>query len=285
MDGFPIALLKDLLNFKMFIIATGGDINLHQSPLHCLIRRVIYKRSNTVFAVSRDLARKIYSESGHKVTLLPTGVDPLFFRQLKSQKALRRKWNFKAEDIIALTISNLESHKGVDVAIETIGILRTRGVNNLKLIVVGDGSQKNLLSSLIAERNLGENVLMLGEKNKNEILELYNISDFYLLTSYTEGLPFALLEAMACEKICVCSPVGDIPSVIHVGYNGFLTNSVNPSNFAIKIENALALSKDELITLSKNARQTVLEEFDLHVIAQNLIDAISDLDSVKNCKR
>jgi glycosyltransferase involved in cell wall biosynthesis len=158
-------------------------------------------------------------------------------------------------------------------------------VNHLKLIVVGDGSQKNLLLSLIAERNLGESVLLLGEKNRNEILELYNIADFFLLTSYTEGLPFALLEAMACEKLCICSPVGDIPDVIHVGYNGFLTNSVKPLSFAIRIENALALSENQLITLSKNARQTVLEEFDLHVIARNLIGAISNLDGVKSHKR
>ena len=112
-----------------------------------------------------------------------------------------------------------------------------------------------------------------------------NIADFFLLTSHTEGLPFALLEAMACERLCICSPVGDIPDVIHVGYNGFLTKSVKPQNFAREIENFLALSKDELVTLSKNARQTVLEEFDLHVIAGSLIDAISNLDSVQSCKR
>ncbi len=281
LDAFPIAVLKGLLGCKLFTVATGGDINLHRSLWHRLIRRIIYRNSNVVFAVSKDLERKIFLESGgRRVVLLPTGVDSFFFKPLESRETLRAKWKFRPEDLIALTVSNLESHKGVDVAIGTISILRDRGVDNVKLVVVGEGSQKNSLQQMIVKNNLETAVFLLGEKTRGELLELYNIADFFLLTSHTEGLPFALLEAMACEKLCISSPVGDIPDVIRTGYNGFVADSIMPSDFAMKIENALAMNKEELATLTSNARQTILENFDLCVIARSLIDSISNFASV-----
>lgn len=276
LDAFPIAIFRGLLGCKLFTVATGGDINLHQTWLHRFIRRIIYRNSNTVFAVSKDLERKIFLESGCRTVVLPTGVAPSFFRQLESREALRTKWEFSPEDIIALTVSNLERHKGVDVAIKTIGILRSRGVDNLKLIIVGEGSQKNTLRLMAVRNNLETAVFFLGEKSRSELLELYNIADFFLLTSYTEGLPFALLEAMACEKLCISSPVGDIPNVIRTGYNGFIANSITPLDFAMKIESALAMNKEELATLTTNSRQTILDNFDLYVIAQSLIDSVSN---------
>lgn len=279
LDAFPIAVLKGLLECKLFTVATGGDINLHQSLLHRLVRRIIYRNSSVVFAVSKDLALKIFLESGRRAVVLPTGVDSFFFKPLESREALRAKWKFGPEDLVALTVSNLESHKGVDIAIKTISILRSRGADNLKLAIVGEGSQKNSLQQMIVKNNLKKAVFLLGEKTRGELLELYNIANFFLLTSYTEGLPFALLEAMACEKLCISSPVGDIPNVIRTGYNGFVADSITSSDFAMKIENALAMNEEELATLRSNARQTILENFDLCVIARRLIDSISNFAS------
>jgi glycosyltransferase involved in cell wall biosynthesis len=280
LDALPIAILKNLLGCRLFVVATGGDVNLHQTWLYRLVRRIIYRNSDVVFAVAKDLERKIFLESKCRVVVLPTGVDPFFFRPLESRETLRAKWKFGSEDLIALTVSNLERHKGVDVAIRTISILRSRGADNLKLTVVGEGSQKNSLQQMIVKNNLETAVFLLGEKTQGELLELYNIADFFLLTSHTEGLPFALLEAMACEKLCISSPVGDIPNVIRTGYNGFVADSITSSDFAIKIENALAMNKEELATLTSNARQTILENFDLCVIARNLIDSISNFVKV-----
>jgi glycosyltransferase involved in cell wall biosynthesis len=129
---------------------------------------------------------------------------------------------------------------------------------------------------MIVKSNLETAVFLLGEKTRSELLELYNLADFFLLTSYTEGLPFALLEAMACEKLCISSPVGDIPHLIRTGYNGFVANSVEPSDFARQIENALAMNKEELATLTSNARRIVLESHDIRAISQSLIDSISN---------
>jgi glycosyltransferase involved in cell wall biosynthesis len=282
LDAFPIAVLKGLLGCKLFTVATGGDINLHQSLSYRLIRRIIYRNSNAVFAVSKDLERKIFLESGRRVVLLPTGVDPFFFKPLESRETLRAKWKFGPKDLIALTVSNLERHKGVDIAIKTISILRSRGADNLKLTVVGEGSQKKSLQQMIVKNNLETAVFLLGEKTRSELLELYNVADFFLLTSHSEGLPFALLEAMACEKLCISSPVGDIPNVIRTGYNGFVADSITSSDFAMKIENALAMNKEELATLTSNARQTILENFDLCMIARSLIDSISNFASIQS---
>jgi glycosyltransferase involved in cell wall biosynthesis len=282
LNAFPIAMFKSLLGCKLFTVATGGDINLHRTRLHRIFRRMIYRNSDMVFAVSKDLGRKILLESGCKAVILSTGVDSSFFRPLESRAALRTNWGFSSNEILALTVSNLEKHKGVDIAIKTIGILRSHGLSNIKLMIVGEGSEKDSLRSLIAKDNLETAVLLLGEKNRRELLELYNIADFFLLTSHTEGLPFALLEAMACKKLCISSAVGDIPEVIKTGYNGFIADSIVPSDFALKVERALAGDKTNLAAMANNARQTVRESFDLNVTARHLMNLISNRLSSKN---
>lgn len=282
LDAYPIAIFKNLLGYSVFVVATGGDINLHRSPLHTLVRRIIYKQSDMVFAVSNDLKCKIFMESGHRSVILPTGVDPSFFRTLESRNALRKKWKFNNKDIVVLTVSNLEEHKGVDVAIQAIRLLQCRGIENLKLTIVGDGSQKNSLQKLVMKLNLRKSVLFFGEKSRSELLELYNIADLFVLSSHSEGLPFALLEAMACETVCISSPVGDIPSVIKEGYNGFMANSVSSFDFALKLESALSMNDADLAALRKNARRTVLENFDLCKIAENMIDTICNHAIFKN---
>ena len=74
---------------------------------------------------------------------------------------------------------------------------------NSKLIIIGDGEEKNNLESIIKDYNLSNFVFLLG--NKNDANRYYNIMDVFLLTSYNEGLPFVLIEAQANGLSCVVS--------------------------------------------------------------------------------
>jgi len=274
LDAYPIVILRGILGFSVFVVATGGDVNLHQGRLYTFLRRVIYGRSDMVFAVAQDLKRKILVESGYTPIVLPTGVDTSFFRTLEHRDALREKWNFDHEDILVLTVGELTKHKGADVGIRTVKLLLSRGIENLKLIVVGEGPQKDSFQNLVARLNLGGSVLFFGEKTRYELLELYNIADLFVLSSDSEGLPFVLLEAMGCGVVCICSRVGDIPDVIKEGYNGFLVDSVSPPDFSEKIEQVLCMNERDLVAIGNNARRTVLEHFNLCKIADNMMDII-----------
>jgi glycosyltransferase involved in cell wall biosynthesis len=275
LDAYPAVALKRLLRYSLFVVATGGDINLHQTRIHRLLRRIIYRESDKILAVSNDLRKKILEESGYQSILLPTGVNTSFFTRLDNRNALRKKWRLNDADIVILTVSNLEKHKGVDVAIQTLRLLQDGGIENATLMVVGTGSQMTTLRALARQIDLDKRVCFLGEVGRQDLLELYNLSNVFVLSSHSEGLPFSLLEAMACGVVCVSSPVGDIPTVIQDGHNGFLTNSIHPTDFAKKVRDVLSMNESGLAALTNNARRTVLEGYDLREIVQNLMTLVS----------
>ena len=277
LDAYPVVILKWLLNFKLVIIATGGDINLHKGLINHSSRNFVYKFSDSIFAVSNNLSKKIKCESGHKSIVIPTGIDPTFFRFIPSFYFLREKLEFNKEDLIILTVCNLVKHKGADVIIRSIAILKKHGIKKVKLIIVGKGPQKKELENIIINLNLKKNVIFLGYRSRKELLELYNISNLCVLASYAEGLPTFLLEAMACKRICISTRVGDIPQLINNGYNGFLINSIEPLTLAKKIIEILSISEKKLSHIKQAARRTVVENFDSRTLMKKFLQNISDI--------
>jgi glycosyltransferase involved in cell wall biosynthesis len=206
--------------------------------------------------------------------IIPTGVDPSFFRKMEPKEALRRKWELPDDAFIILTVSNLETHKGVDVAIRALSLVSQNRADLVKLLVVGTGPQKSKLDQLITDLNLTDRVSFLGELDHWKIRELYSSADLFILSSWNEGLPFALLEAMSCECISVTSPVGDIPRVIEDGRNGFLVNAIRPEEFAEKINMIRSMERHGAESIREQAKRTVVEKFDLATSATRMLEAV-----------
>ena len=273
MDAYPLAVLKRLLGYHLLVVAVGGDINRRQRQIHILIRRMIYSQTDMILAVSNDLSSKIQRESGREAMIVPTGVEPSFFTKIESKEYLRRKWNLPQDAFVIFTVSNLERHKGVDIAIRALSLARST-IPRIRLAVAGTGSQKSNLDRLVAELKLGEQVNFLGELDREEMRELYSAVDLFILSSWNEGLPFALLEAMSCECASLSSPVGDIPIVIRDGQNGFLAETIRPEDFAEKIERIHSMREEEITRIKTNARRTIIERYDLTVSATNILNAV-----------
>lgn len=274
LDSYPALVLRPVFGYLLCVVATGGDVNLRQGWGHRLLRRLICWRADVVLAVSDDLRVKISRETGREPILMPTGIDTSFFRKLQSRDGLRRKWCLNDKDLIILTVANLEKHKGVDLAIQSIRILKNWGIQNAKLMVVGLGSESTRLRDLATELDVEKSVHFLGEVGRGDLLELYNLADLFVLSSYSEGLPFSLLEAMGCGTVCVASAVGDIPTVVQEGHNGFIVKPVSPLNFAVKLRRAFTMDQSDLASIGRNARQTVVEKFDLARIVESLLDTV-----------
>ncbi len=274
-DAYPLVLLKKILGYSLFVVATGGDINLHEGLLYSLVRNLIYQHSDSVFAFSNELRDKIERESGYEAIVIPTGVDSSFFIPLDSRGVLREKWGFKQKDLVILTVCNLVKHKGVDIIIKSISILKNLAKHEIKLTIVGEGPERKAIEELASMLDLKQNVVFLGFRNREELLELYNIADLFVLASYSEGLPFVLLEAMACKSVCVSTNVGDIGKVITDGANGFLVDCGDPITLAEKIEKILSLPEDNICSIRRGARNTIVENFDFRVSTRTMTEIIA----------
>jgi glycosyltransferase involved in cell wall biosynthesis len=123
------------------------------------------------------------------------------------------------KEIDLLYIGVLEPRKRVDLIIRALSKIADR---NYKLAIVGDGTAKLRLIQMVVDLDLKENILFLG--HQKEVKEFICKSKCFILTSKIEGIPCAMMEAMACELLPVVTNVADISDVVNEK-NGFLLST------------------------------------------------------------
>jgi len=160
-------------------------------------------------------------------------------------------------------VGRLERDKGIIELIQAIEIIRhgyPKLFRELIFYFIGDGSLRKYILKKV--RGL-DNVKVLGYVPHNELPRYLNELKLLLLPSKKEGIPTALVEAMACGVIVLATPVGGIPSIIKHGENGFLLNNLAPKTIAQLIVGVTSLDESKLIEISRRAFETVNKTFSL----------------------
>jgi glycosyltransferase involved in cell wall biosynthesis len=175
--------------------------------------------------------------------------------------------------------------KGFTYLVDACAILIKKGYA-LNCIIVGEGSQAELQKQIDA-LGLREYILLQGVKTINEILELYRQSDIFALpcviarSGDRDGMPNVLLEAMAMQLPVITTPVTGNTELVQDGINGLLVGEADAKGLALAIERLIndpALSQ----ALGKQARQTILDAFDIHQTALRLASIFQNMQAFKN---
>jgi colanic acid/amylovoran biosynthesis glycosyltransferase len=161
----------------------------------------------------------------HKVVVLPLGVDVDAFRP---KNAPRRN---RGEPFRLLSVGRLSVPKGYPILIEAVALLRERG-RNVRLTLVGDGPLRTVLEGQIALRGLGDLIRLAGACNHDHVVTFYDSSDAFVLSSFLEGIPVVLMEAMAMELPCVATWITGIPEIIEKDVEGLLVPPASASAIA-----------------------------------------------------
>lgn len=168
------------------------------------------------------------------------------------------------------TVANLRPEKGYDIMLGALSKIKSELSAQIDIIylIVGDGALRNDLTEKIHKLGLAEQVSLLGMvENVDEVLSKL---DLFVLPSYSEGLPNALLEAMMAGRCVIATKVGGVPEIIEDGYNGLLVEPGNPEELsqAIKkvildpqLQKSMALRGRELVcnyySLSRQTESTI----------------------------
>jgi glycosyltransferase involved in cell wall biosynthesis len=136
----------------------------------------------------------------------------------------------------------LEDIKRIDIFIDAISMLKEEGVN-VNAVVVGNGSLAENLKGQAEKLNLSNSILFVGAKQ--DMHEWYNSAKIFVLTSDSEGLSLALIEAMMCGLPAIVTDVGDLSDIVINGENGYLVDSRNPSEFAKRIRDIIQTYDNE----------------------------------------
>jgi len=170
----------------------------------------------------------------------------------------------KNEKII-FTASRLAPEKGIEYLIQAIKILSAR-MNNMKLLVAGEGPLKTRLEYLVEQQGIKEIVTFLGYQEN--VSKYISQADVVVLPSLWEGLPNILLEAMAMKKPVVATAVGGTKEIVKDGENGFLVRPKDAKALAEAIQKILQ-DANLARNFGESGYRFVRENFDLSLMVSS----------------
>jgi len=177
-----------------------------------------------------------------------------------------------SNDINLVFISHMIERKGVLELIEAIRDIDQQTVDGLKIYIAGDGPLKQKVKKLSS--NI-EKMEYLGYVSEEKKIKLLNEGSIYILPSHAEGLPFAILEAMAGGNAIVSTRVGSIPEIIGPE-QGILVSPEDSRELATAIEELVA-SPDRLQNMKRTNSREVRESYSWHSVKEDLISMYSDI--------
>jgi len=177
---------------------------------------------------------------------------------------------------VILSVTWLKQVKGVPYLIEACDVLRKRG-NRFTCVIIGGGELRAEAEYQIADQGLGEFIKLTGPLNRQDVLAWYRKADVFALPSLSEGIPLALMEAMAMKLPVVATRITGIPELVTDGTDGLLVEPGDGAAIADALQ--IMLTTPELRRkLSGLARRKIEREFDLKVNAGRLLEALEDVD-------
>jgi len=188
-------------------------------------------------AVSHDLSGTLVREARvrRRIRVLHNGIDGARFRRLDGAP-VRAELGLAAGERLVGTGVVLSEQKGIRYLLEAAGqVVSSRP--EVRFAIAGDGPLRGELEQRASALGLDDKVAFLGYRA--DMPEVISALDVYVLPSLWEGLPLALLEAMAIGKPIVATRVGGNPEVVEHGVNGFLVPPRDPGALAEHILRAL----------------------------------------------
>jgi glycosyltransferase involved in cell wall biosynthesis len=221
---------------------------------------VLSERNRRLMAESRGVRNLI--------SVVHPGLPAERFLDLPNEADARASIGASADAIVIGTIGRLSKQKRHDILIEAVA-LASREVQGLQLIIVGDGELARTTRTLADERLPGQ-VILTG--HRSDAIRLLPAFDIFALSSDFEGLPFALLEAMATSRAIVTTDVQGTGEAVRNQQEGLLVPRRDPEALAVAIV-TLARDKNLAERLARAARDRFLDEF----TADLMVDQIEAL--------
>lgn len=265
-----------VLKGKQATVFHGADISRrHILEEHKLDYVNLFRQSELMLPISHLWENKLI-EMGcppEKIHVTRMGIEP-------------EKFNFQPRQAFhtplrIVSVARLTEKKGLDVAVKASAILKQRG-GQFQYTIIGNGDQDEMMRDFIAREGMEDCVSMPGFKPQEEIRRALSEADIFLLPSKTaadgdmEGIPVALMEAMAVGLPVVSTFHSGIPELIDNNVSGWLVEEDDPEALA---ETLLKLSQGEVdvAPVVAAARHKVETEFNQHIAYGELAQILERL--------
>ena len=236
--------------------------------LYYPVEKWLSRYTDVLITINKEDYERAKTFKAGKVCYVPgVGIDLKKFNAGYVDKEQKRKEiGVSADDFVLLSVGELIPRKNHEVVIRALSVLKQLDkLNHIEYVICGQGSYEADLRKLAEGLEVADHVHFLGYRN--DISEICNCADLFVFMSHQEGLPVALMEAMACGLPAVCSNIRGNTDLIEDGVTGLLANNTPE-------EVAQSISKMKSDTALRNrvasAALQKIKQFDLSSVEDEM---------------
>ena len=239
----------------------ANDEYRHRDKLRHALDKWTNRLSTHICAVSASIVEFLVKREGvppERVSLVHNAIDLRRFAPARERRAeARRAWNLPPDASIVAGVGRLNYQKNFALFLDIAADIRRTHPGTV-FVIAGTGPEERALRERAAALGLGEGVRFLGFVA--DTARLYDAVDFLLMPSRFEGLPMAMLEAMAMRVPVVASRLDGIAEIIEHGVDGMLATSSAADEFAAHLR-ALLDDPSRAAQITERAFQKVTRDF------------------------
>ncbi|MEX2512326.1 MAG: glycosyltransferase family 4 protein [Cyclobacteriaceae bacterium] len=228
-----------------FIFGINYVIHIHGGAMKAWkpvwVAKLFFKHAKRIAGVSLPIVKEYTRRYGRKVHYLAPILP--FEKSRKSKQELRISMGLERYGKIILFVGSIKPLKAPETLLKAFVALEDefRREFPTALLLVGDGP---LLKSLKLNYGANPHVVFVGNVANEEIKDFYQLSDIFVIPSWFEGTPIALLEAMFNKLTCVGSNVVGVNQILRDGDNGYLFEKDNEGELSMILKNVIADDTD-----------------------------------------
>jgi glycosyltransferase involved in cell wall biosynthesis len=244
--------------------------NRRDLRVHCNkgVNQYVYRSADRVLVVSQEIKETIqqhFSLKESKILFLKNGI--VFEDDLLEPIDLGKEFSVSGSMFKLIAVGRLVSLKKFDMLIRAVKEVVNRGLDDLVVLIAGEGEERTRLEQLIQDFGLGDRVRLLGLRH--DVMALMKASDIFVMPSRYEGVSLAMIEAMACGLPIIASDARGLKDCITDEQNGLLFPVDDYKALAERIQR-LANDKKLRLRLSLGARSSFETEYDMRKNAKPL---------------
>jgi glycosyltransferase involved in cell wall biosynthesis len=221
--NYHSALAANWAKVPFLITEEHGEHSFHLKKRHIIYRaigRYIVKKSNIIFCCSnfvKNGIQEVYNAKEEKTIVLRNPIEDKRQEITKSREAMRRELSIPVNAIVMGTVSTLYWIKNQRILIDALSQLKDY---DIFLVMSGDGPLRDELTSYSLKIGVNSKIRFTGWRN--DVADILNALDVFVLPSLSEGFPISLLEAMSIGLPCIATGVGGIGEIVEDGVTGLL---------------------------------------------------------------
>ncbi len=249
----------------------GFDVSFFKKQVYIFFDRLTEKFVNKFLVCSKFLFKQLSEKHKiprEKIEFIPNGVDlKNYFYSSEKNNQIRNELGIENNTILIGSIGRLVWQKGLDYLIDAVLVLKKsldkEIFDKIKFIIVGEGEEKGRLIKKTKMLNIDNKIIFTGFREN--IGEIFDALDIFVLSSVLEGQPFVLLEAMAYGKPIVATNISGVNETVFNNETSIMVKPYDAKSLAKGIE-VLLKNKQKAVSLGDKAKKYVQKFYDFNVL-------------------